>query len=69
MKSTGACFYLRLANNEVRIFPLLDLNNQTSKHLEPVLKILEEKGFETEIVKTNYEFQKGANEMLRIHRL
>ena len=32
----------------------------------PILKILKEKGFERKILKTNYEFQKGANELLSI---
>jgi len=46
---------------EVKIFPLLDLKNQKSKYLEAILDILKNKGFETKIIKTNYEFQKGAN--------
>jgi len=58
----------RVSKEEVRIFPLLNLKNEKSKYLEPILKILNDKGFETKIIKTNYEFQKGANEMLRISR-
>jgi len=57
----------RVSNKEVRIFPLLDLKNQKSKHLEPILSILKENGYKTEITKSNYEFQKGANEMLKIY--
>ena len=56
----------RVSKKEVRIFPLLNLKNKKSEHLEPILKILNERGFETKIIKTNYEFQKGANEMLTI---
>lgn len=56
----------RVSKKEVRIFPLLDLKNSRSKHLEPILKILKDKGFETKIIKTDYEFQKGADEMLCI---
>jgi len=56
----------RVSKDEVKIFPLLDLKNKKSKYLEPVLKILKEKGFETKIIKTDYEFQKGANELLSI---
>ena len=56
----------KISKKEVRIFPLVDLNNKRSKHLEPLIKILNEKAYKTEIVKTNYEFQKGASEMLRI---
>jgi hypothetical protein len=56
----------RVSKKEVKIFPLLDLKNQKSKYLEPILDILKDKGFETKIIKTNYEFQKGANELLSI---
>lgn len=56
----------RVAKKEVRIFPLFNLKNERSEHLEPILKLLNDKGFETKIVKTNYEFQKGASEMLSI---
>ncbi len=56
----------RVSKKEVKIFPILDLKNQKSKYLEPILDILKTKGFETKIIKTNYEFQKGANELLSI---
>lgn len=56
----------RVSKNEVKIFPLLDLKNQKSKYLEPMLKMLKSKGYETKIIKTDYEFQKGANELLSI---
>jgi hypothetical protein len=56
----------RVSKNEVRIFPLLNLKNEKSEHLDPILKILNDKGFKTKIVATNYEFQKDANEMLTI---
>ena len=56
----------RVSKKEVRIFPLLNLKNEKSEHLEPILKILNDKGFETKIIRTNYEFQKGANELLSI---
>ncbi len=55
-----------ISKDEVRIFPIVDLNNQKSKHLEPIIKILNDRGYETKIIKTNYEFQKGASEMLKI---
>ncbi|NQY20225.1 MAG: SAM-dependent methyltransferase [Campylobacteraceae bacterium] len=56
----------RVSKKEVKIFPLLDLKNQKSEYLEAILDILKNKGFETKIIKTNYEFQKGANELLSI---
>ena len=56
----------RISKKEVKIFPLLDLKNQKSEYLEPILEELKRKGFEAKIIKTDYEFQKGANELLRI---
>ena len=56
----------RVSKEEVKIFPLLDLKNQKSQYLNSVLDILEDKGYKTKIIKTNYEFQKGANELLSI---
>ena len=53
-------------SKEVRIFPLLDLKNKKSKHLTSVLKYLEENDYTYGIVKSEYEFQKGAFEMLKI---
>lgn len=54
---------LRLAP-EIRIFPLQDNDGHISKHLAPVLKWAEKKGVAAEIQPVEYEFQKGANEML-----
>jgi hypothetical protein len=56
---------LRVAK-EVRIFPLLDLKNKRSRHLDAVLKYLEENDYAYEIIQSNYEFQKGATEVLKI---
>jgi len=56
----------RVSKKEVKVFPLFDLKNQKSEFLEPILKILRTKGFETKIIKTDYEFQKGASELLSI---
>ncbi len=52
--------------DEVRIFPLLDLNARRSRHLEPTLARLRNEGFVAFIEKVDYEFQKGGNEMLRV---
>lgn len=56
----------RVSKNEVRIFPLLDLQNNKSKHLKEVLEVLNQNNYKFEIVKTEYEFQKDANQMLKI---
>jgi SAM-dependent methyltransferase len=53
---------------EVRIFPLLDLQGERSRHLAPLLDTLAPHGLATEIRKVGYEFQKGGNEMLLIRR-
>ncbi len=57
----------RVAKKEVRIFPLLTLKNETSPYLESIIDFLNAKGVHTRIVKSDYEFQKGANEMLVIN--
>ncbi len=51
---------------EVRIFPLLDLEGERSRHLLPVIDHLQGRGLATEIRKVDYEFQKSGNEMLLI---
>jgi SAM-dependent methyltransferase len=51
---------------EVRIFPLLDLEGERSRHLLPVIDRLQGRGLATGIRKVDYEFQKGGNEMLLI---
>ncbi len=51
---------------EVRLFPLLDLSHQISEHLEPVIQGLSQAGFSARIEAVDYEFQIGANQMLRI---
>jgi hypothetical protein len=48
--------------NEVRIFPVVDLNANKSEHLDAVM----EKFPNSELVSVNYEFQKGGNQMLII---
>ena len=58
---------LRVAE-EVRIFPLLSLNNSPSPHLNVVLDYLEENGYTYAVVKSEYEFQKGAFETLHIRK-
>jgi hypothetical protein len=51
---------------EIRIFPLLQLDCQPSPYLEPVMQDLSDKGLEVELQTVTYEFQKGGNQMLRI---
>jgi len=56
----------RVSKKEVKTFPLLDLKNQKSEYLKPIVEVLNIKWFETKILKTNYEFQKGIDELLSI---
>jgi hypothetical protein len=53
---------------EARVFPLFDLEGRRSRHLDGVMAGLREGGFEAEVVRVGFEFQKGANEMLRVRR-
>ncbi|HLA42612.1 MAG TPA: hypothetical protein VJZ27_04205 [Aggregatilineales bacterium] len=51
---------------EIRVFPLHNLANRVSPHLEPVMDELRKHGHQSEIVPVEYEFQKGGNKMLRV---
>jgi hypothetical protein len=56
---------LRVAN-EVRIFPLVTLEGERSPYVDIIVKTLQGLGYNVDIVTTNYEFQRGANEMLKV---
>jgi SAM-dependent methyltransferase len=56
---------LRVAR-EVRVFPLRALDGTPTPHLDAVTERLETSGYAAEIRRVDYEFQRGANEMLRI---
>lgn len=51
---------------EVRVFPLVDLAGCESTHLSPLLAKLAELGYAARIEQVGYEFQRGADRMLRI---
>ena len=53
---------------ELRVFPLLDLDGLPSAHLGTVQDGLAEIGWDWEVRRVGYEFQKGGNEMLRAWR-
>jgi len=53
-------------SHEVRIFPLLTLDLKQSPHLGLILQELHQLGYATEILKVDYELQRGGNEMLKI---
>jgi len=53
-------------SDEVRIFPLLDVNAVQPPYLKKVIDKFSNLGYQVNKVKVNYEFQKGGNLMLRI---
>ncbi|WP_347551347.1 SAM-dependent methyltransferase [Pseudalkalibacillus hwajinpoensis] len=59
---------LRITKEEVRIFPLIDLEGNRYEHLDKVMKYLKENGCSVKEIKVPYEFQLGANSMLKINK-
>lgn len=57
---------LRVAKDEVRIFPLVDLEGKRYEHLDKLMCYLADIGCTVEEIKVSYEFQKQANSMLKI---
>lgn len=55
-------------SRELRIFPLLTLMLQRSTYLDRIITDLHSLGYRTAIIKSDYELQKGGNEMLVISR-
>lgn len=53
---------------EVRIFPLNDLSNQLSAHVEPVMAALTTRGYKVQKVAVPYQFRKNDSWMLQIRR-
>lgn len=49
---------------EVRIFPVLELGNPVSRHLEPIMTTLSDQDWQVHIETVAYEFQRGGNQML-----
>ncbi len=59
---------LRVAQ-EVRVFPILNIDGQASPHLAPLLARFKAEGYQCSVEKVSFEFQKGGCEMLRIRAL
>jgi SAM-dependent methyltransferase len=53
---------------EVRLFPLLTLAREPSPHLAAVQSAVRLRGWSSEVVPVNFEFQRGGNKMLRVFR-
>lgn len=54
--------------DEVRVFPLVNLRNEISPYLERFLSESSELGVSAELVDVAYRFQKGATQMLVLHK-
>lgn len=53
---------------EVRIYPLLAMSGERSPHLPAVCEAVRRRGCRCQVESVDFEFQRGANEMLRIAR-
>jgi len=49
---------------EVRVYPLISLDGSRSKYLDAVISSLKDKNIDVSFQPVEYQFQKGANEML-----
>ena len=59
---------LRVTKEEIRIFPLVDLEGKRYEHLDKLINYLADNGCTVEEVKVPYEFQTNANSMLKIKK-
>jgi len=59
---------LRVTKEEVRIFPLVDLEGKRYQHLDKILNYLADNNCTVEEVKVPYELQENANSMLKIKK-
>src|SRR5689334_6982028 len=58
---------LRVAE-EVRIFPVLDVECKRCPYVGFVWTIFTDKGYSVELKNVDYEFQQGGNQMMRFRR-
>ena len=59
---------LRVANQEVRIFPLVDLEGHRYVYLNKIMSDLRIAGYQVEEVSVPYTFQRNASSMLKIEK-
>jgi hypothetical protein len=59
---------MRVSSGEVRIFPLSGLDARPYPHLAEIRSFLGSNGVEVEISRSAFEFQRGANSMMRLHK-
>ncbi len=56
----------RVASEEVRVYPLVRFDGKRFPRLDDLRATLADEGYETEIRSVPFEFQRGADELLRI---
>jgi len=59
---------MRVSSGEVRVYPLQGLDAKPYPHMDKVRSRLRSEGIRTEIVPTPFEFQRGANTMMKLYR-
>jgi len=59
---------IRICSGEVRIFPLIGLDFKPYPYLDDILSSLDSNGIKAEIVEVPFEFQRGANKMMRLQK-
>lgn len=59
---------MRVTSEEIRIFPLVDLSCRRYEGLDRLTEYIQSQGWCAEELGVPYEFQKGANSMLRMRR-
>ncbi|UOQ44867.1 SAM-dependent methyltransferase [Halobacillus salinarum] len=60
---------IRVTKEELRLFPLIDLEGHRYPHLDEIISFLHDQGCDVEEVNVGYEFQAGGNTMLKVRRL
>ncbi len=59
---------MRVSSGEVRIFPVSQLDTKPYRHIGEIISFLDSRGVEAEISRVPFEFQRGANRMMRLRR-
>ncbi|SDW33388.1 methyltransferase domain-containing protein [Paenibacillus sp. PDC88] len=59
---------MRVAEEEIRIYPIIQLDGRRYPLLDEVLSYVDREGWTSELVNVSYEFQRGANQMLKLSR-
>lgn len=57
----------RISSKQVRIFPIVNLKGEKSIFVNKLVEDIDYSNYKIEIVKVNYEFAKGGNEMLVVN--